>query len=229
MPLCKVSTVDAAEIKTETANTEAKAATEETPSLDVEASDVTKASGSNSNCPYKGDWSWGAYRGTGVKQSALYDDIFKQAGKEIGLHWVLVAAHSKQESSWITDSKNKGSSAGGLFGIIDSTWKSNAPQGYSDPSNKYKPEIAVKCYINIMKKNMNKFKGAASQNDQILLAIQLYHDGSFPSTATYANYKVPQYLLDIDKKKKNHNCEKEAKEYIPKIMAHYEKMGGKIH
>lgn len=210
MSLCKVSTV---EIKEEPN----KENTEETPSLDIEGSDVTKAKGGNTNAPYKGNWD---YNGNSGQRLSSYDDLFKKAAREIGIDWKLVAAHSYHESKWKPNVKSS-AGAGGLFQIIPSTWRTCAPNGYESAENTFKPEIAVMGYINLMKHTLNKFKNANTRNDQILLTIQTYHDGTIHGTSwskVMAGEGGNKYTYG-----------REGICYVKNVFEHYGRFGGQIH
>lgn len=178
-----------------------------------------------SSTNFKGNWN---YQGDLVPQKiSNYDDLFRKAGKKLDIDWRLIAAQVKQESNF-NPKAGSYAHAYGLYQFMPKTWDGHAPNGFENREYRSDPDKATEAYINLMDKLLKKHSNASSRNDQILLAVQKYHDGSFPDTTTYANYKVPQYLLNIDKKNGNHRCEKEAKEYVPKIMNHYSSYGGKI-
>lgn len=181
------------------------------------------------NSQYKGDWSWQGKVEANTTPPSNLDFLFKLAGEKLGIDWRLIAAHAKCESNWNPAIGATSSSAAGLYQFIKSTWKANAPSGYQEPEHRLKPDIATYAYIKYMASCMNSFKNAVSFNDQVLLALQKYHDGNFKYVTTYAKYQVPQYLIDLDKKEKGKNKRvKEAREYTNKIMKAYQKMGGKV-
>lgn len=162
---------------------------------------------------YKGDWSYKEY--SPCVCSKEYDHLFRQAGEALQFDWRLVAALSKIESGWNSKIMNKDTKAGGLYQFIPKYWSGDAPRGYEDPQYRFDPEISTKAFIHRMTYYKNKFKNAVSSNDQILLCLQSWQAGEIKGirwpevTGTYAQTK-------------------EGKEYVPKIMEQYKKLGGQI-
>lgn len=190
-----------------------------------EGNGTPSSSWGSSSTNFKGNWN---YQGDLTQQKiSKYDDLFRKAGKKLDIDWRLIAAQVKQESSF-NPKDGSPAKAYGLYQFMPGTWDSHAPKGFENRNYRSDPDKATEAYISLMSKNLKHFSNAASRNDQILLSIQKYHDGHFPPTTTYANYQVPEYLLNIDKNNGNHDREKEAKEYVPKIMKHYSKFGGSI-
>lgn len=186
--------------------------TESPTDINVNTGD-TKTWGASS-CDYKGDWN---FKGTdGPTCSKKWDGEFKRAGKELGIDWVLVAALTSIESSWNENAKSKYTTAGGLYQFISKYWAGDAPKGYEDPQWRFDGKIATDTFINRMKKLMNKFKNAVSRNDQLLLCFQSWHDGVISGTS-WKNFKGNKYSKT-----------KESRNYIPRLMERYKRLGGSI-
>lgn len=162
---------------------------------------------------YRGNWN---YNGDGGTKISEYDNLFKQAGKLLNLDWKLIAAQVCVESNFQKDAKASTSSAGGLYQFINSTWVALAPLGKKNISYRSDPSISTQAYVNYMTNLLNTFKSAADRNNQILFALQGYHDGTKGLDGT----------VWVNRKKGNSS--NEANEYVPKIMAQYKKYGGDV-
>lgn len=161
---------------------------------------------------YGGNWNKKSNEGNPLSK---WDNEFKLAGEKLNLDWRLVAAHAYIESGWNEKALNP-SSAGGLYQFIAKYWHGSAPKGYEDPKWRLDGHIATQGYINLMTRNLNRFKNAASRNDQIMLAMQQFHDGYISGT-TWANREGNKYSGTA-----------ESKKYVPKILKKYADFGGSL-
>lgn len=175
---------------------------------------IVEASG-QATTSYRGNWNYQGDSGTKISE---YDNLFKQIGKLLNIDWKLIAAHAFVESGFKTDAKAGTTSAGGLYQFIASTYQAYAPAGYTNADFRYQPTPASQAYVNLLSHNLNHFKSAADRNNQILFALQGYHDGNGGlSGTTWVNRTRGKY-----------GNTKEANNYIPKIMAQYKKYGGDV-
>lgn len=165
---------------------------------------------------FRGDWDHKRNYDSG--RLSDYDSHFQKAGREndINLDWRLVAAHAFIESGWKPQAKAIKGTAGGLYQFTDDTWKSCAPKGYKGVDYKYNPAIATQAYINLMTALLKQFRHAETRNDQILLALQSYHDGVIGGT-TWVNVRGNDYTY-----------QEEGRSYVPKIMEQYKRFGGSV-
>lgn len=165
----------------------------------------------SSQSKYSGNWS---YKGDAGAKLSKYDQYFKTAGKELDIDWKLVAAHSFKESSWDTNAKYADSL--GLYQFECKYWPSYVSDKYKDCKTRSDPEVSTNAYITCMKEKLDKFKNAESRCDQILLALQSFHDGVISGTS-WNKVKGNEWTY-----KKN------SRNYVPDIMKKYQKLGGDV-
>lgn len=182
---------------------------------------VTKPSGYTYNtsiCEYSGNW---GYNSNSSGKLSQYDELFKTAGKQLGIDWKLVAAHAKKESGWVATAKNPKSSATGLFQFVKKTWEAYSKEPFSEATN---PQKATDAYIGYMRKLLNNFKNAETENDKILLAIQSFHDGTIKGTSWR------KMMAKKGSSGNKHTYEKEGINYIKFIMVIYKnECGGNVY
>ena len=120
-------------------------------------------------------------------------EMLRNKAAEYGHDPDLFTSLASRESGFNPDAKNPGSSAGGLFQFLDSTWKQ-----YGQGKNKFDPEANADAAARMLRDNMDRFGGDAR------LALAAHHVG--PGLAEMAlknaqvgdkNVSTQKWLRDI--------------------------------
>lgn len=173
---------------------------------------IVKVSG-KATTSYRGDWDW---KGDGGPKISEYDNLFKQAGKLLDIDWKLIAAQVWKESNFLKDTISS-AKAGGLYQFMEQWWGGYAPSGREGLKWRFDPEVSTNAYVKLMTELLNRYKSVADRNQQILFALQGYHDGAYGGLGgtTWVN------------RTKGSNT-KESNEYVPLIMDKYKSYGGDV-